>query len=67
LSVTLYEERKKLMKKRNLHPQQTAPVARETNTKNSFQEIEKGIVPSKTGITNFWHNAVDPFAGDDAE
>ncbi|MEC4819950.1 MAG: anacyclamide/piricyclamide family prenylated cyclic peptide [Scytonema sp. PMC 1069.18] len=55
------------MSKRNLFPQQTAPVARETNTKNSFGENEKGIVPSKTGLTDIWHLSVDPFAGDDAK
>ncbi|BAY21340.1 hypothetical protein NIES2100_10910 [Calothrix sp. NIES-2100] len=47
------------MKKRNLRPQQAAPVARETNTNSSLGE--KGINPQQS--TTIWH----PFAGDDTE
>ncbi|QSJ16620.1 anacyclamide/piricyclamide family prenylated cyclic peptide [Nostoc sp. UHCC 0702] len=46
------------MKKRNLRPQQAAPVARETNTNSS---LERGI-GAQLQIPNY-----APFAGDDAE
>ncbi|BAY21337.1 hypothetical protein NIES2100_10880 [Calothrix sp. NIES-2100] len=47
------------MKKRNLRPQQAAPVARETNTNSSLGE--KGVQALD------WGNKLNPFAGDDAE
>ncbi|MFK0733140.1 MAG: anacyclamide/piricyclamide family prenylated cyclic peptide [Gloeotrichia echinulata GP01] len=46
------------MKKRNLRPQQVAPVARETNTTSDQQGQ---VTPGR-----FWA-AGHPFAGDDAE
>ncbi|QSJ16623.1 anacyclamide/piricyclamide family prenylated cyclic peptide [Nostoc sp. UHCC 0702] len=49
------------MKKRNLRPQQAAPVARETNTNSSLVEKE-GIGAQIPG-----YFTGDPFAGDDAE
>jgi prenylated cyclic peptide (anacyclamide/piricyclamide family) len=46
------------MTKKNLKPQQAAPVQREINTTSS--EGGTGLTPSKYG----WSS---PFAGDDAE
>ncbi|BAY21336.1 hypothetical protein NIES2100_10870 [Calothrix sp. NIES-2100] len=48
------------MKKRNLRPQQAAPVARETNSTNSSLGEKEGIAAHILGIYT-------PFAGDDAE
>jgi prenylated cyclic peptide (anacyclamide/piricyclamide family) len=50
----------KTMTKKNLKPQQAAPVQREINTISS----ENG-----TGLTPLWFSGSiwDPFAGDDAE
>jgi prenylated cyclic peptide (anacyclamide/piricyclamide family) len=46
------------MTKKNLKPQQAAPVQREINTTSS----ECG-----TGLTPLYHYTFIPFAGDDAE
>ncbi|QSJ16621.1 anacyclamide/piricyclamide family prenylated cyclic peptide [Nostoc sp. UHCC 0702] len=46
------------MKKRNLRPQQAAPVARETNTNSSLGE---------KGLQGLYIGYGAPFAGDDAE
>ena len=51
------------MTKKNLNPQQAAPVQREINTPSSV---------GGTGLTPLWESKVwwdiiDPFAGDDAE
>ena len=46
------------MTKKNLKPQQAAPVQREINTTSS----EAG-----TGLTPLWDGFIFPFAGDDAE
>ncbi|BBD55897.1 hypothetical protein NIES204_32160 [Planktothrix agardhii NIES-204] len=46
------------MTKKNLKPQQAAPVQREINTTSS----EGG-----TGLTPQWLHGWGPFAGDDAE
>ncbi|QSJ16619.1 anacyclamide/piricyclamide family prenylated cyclic peptide [Nostoc sp. UHCC 0702] len=56
------------MKKRNLRPQQAAPVARETNTNSSLVEKE-GIGAVGVGERSLYSDAVIflPFAGDDAE
>ena len=48
------------MTKKNLKPQQAAPVQREINTTSS--EGGTGLTPLITGIPY-----KDPFAGDDAE
>ena len=50
------------MTKKNLKPQQAAPVQREINTTSS----ESG---TSTGLTPHWSDTDrrDPFAGDDAE
>ncbi|BAY21338.1 hypothetical protein NIES2100_10890 [Calothrix sp. NIES-2100] len=53
------------MKKRNLRPQQAAPVARETNSTNSSLGEKEGIAALYSGIIYPWGR--DPFAGDDAE
>jgi prenylated cyclic peptide (anacyclamide/piricyclamide family) len=47
------------MTKKNLKPQQAAPVQREINTTSS--------VVGGTGLTPLWVNIINPFAGDDAE
>jgi prenylated cyclic peptide (anacyclamide/piricyclamide family) len=48
------------MTKKNLKPQQAAPVQREINTTSSV---------GGTGLTPLWHSRImdSPFAGDDAE
>jgi prenylated cyclic peptide (anacyclamide/piricyclamide family) len=46
------------MTKKNLKPQQAAPVQREINTTSS-----EGC----TGMTPLWLGELAPFAGDDAE
>ena len=48
------------MTKKNLKPQQSAPVQREINTTSS----ESG---TSTGLTPQWNSHRYPFAGDDAE
>jgi prenylated cyclic peptide (anacyclamide/piricyclamide family) len=48
------------MTKKNLKPQQAAPVQREINTTSS--EGGTGLTPQKRGGWGPW-----PFAGDDAE
>jgi prenylated cyclic peptide (anacyclamide/piricyclamide family) len=50
------------MKKKNIRPQQVAPVQRETTTANSSSPALVGAVPS--GYNSDFY---DPFAGDDAE
>ncbi len=50
------------MTKKNLKPQQTAPVQREINTTSS--EAGTGLTPLRWA-NNFFDN--NPFAGDDAE
>ncbi|CAD5951984.1 anacyclamide/piricyclamide family prenylated cyclic peptide [Planktothrix agardhii] len=49
------------MTKKNLKPQQAAPVQREINTTSS--EAGTGLTPLYTAAFGGW----DPFAGDDAE
>jgi prenylated cyclic peptide (anacyclamide/piricyclamide family) len=49
------------MTKKNLKPQQAAPVQREINTTSS--EGGTGLTPKAKD--SYWE--VDPFAGDDAE
>jgi prenylated cyclic peptide (anacyclamide/piricyclamide family) len=49
------------MTKKNLKPQQAAPVQREINTTSS--EGGTGLKP----LLGFWVDPFDPFAGDDAE
>jgi len=51
------------MTKKNLKPQQTAPVQREINTTSS--EAGTGLTPLVT--TSSYELYKDPFAGDDAE
>ncbi|MCB8758911.1 anacyclamide/piricyclamide family prenylated cyclic peptide [Planktothrix agardhii] len=51
------------MTKKNLKPQQAAPVQREINTTSS-------VVVGGTAVTPLWegmYNFPTPFAGDDAE
>jgi prenylated cyclic peptide (anacyclamide/piricyclamide family) len=51
------------MTKKNLKPQQAAPVQREINTTSSAEGGEGG-----TGLTPLaWSISLVPFAGDDAE
>jgi prenylated cyclic peptide (anacyclamide/piricyclamide family) len=47
------------MTKKNLKPQQAAPVQREINTTSS--EVGTGLTPL------VWFGSMRPFAGDDAE
>ncbi len=47
------------MTKKNLKPQQAAPVQREINTTSS--EAGTGLTPLR------WGEMLNPFAGDDAE
>jgi prenylated cyclic peptide (anacyclamide/piricyclamide family) len=49
------------MTKKNLKPQQAAPVQREINTTSSANG--KGIFP----LILYGEGKIDPFAGDDAE
>ncbi len=51
------------MTKKNLKPQQAAPVQREINTTSS--EGGTGLTPAHYGIDN--RGIMIPFAGDDAE
>jgi prenylated cyclic peptide (anacyclamide/piricyclamide family) len=60
--VTLYEERKKLMKKKNLQPKQTAPVERDNTAKNLSSTNSAAWVLASASLLPW-----DPFAGDDAE
>ena len=54
------------MTKKNIKPQQTAPVQREINTTSSANG--KGIFPQVEGWDIDWEfYGLDPFAGDDAE
>jgi len=54
------------MIKKNLKPQQAAPVQREMNTTSSANG--KGISPQVEGWDLDWESyGLDPFAGDDAE
>jgi prenylated cyclic peptide (anacyclamide/piricyclamide family) len=50
------------MTKKNLKPQQAAPVQREINTTSS--EGGTGLTPLFNEKNGYWSN---PFAGDDAE
>ncbi len=52
------------MTKKNLKPQQAAPVQREINTTSSVGGT--GLVPT-AGKNGEGSNYFDPFAGDDAE
>ena len=51
------------MTKRNLKPQQAAPVQREINTTSSVVVGGTAVTPQAMGLWS-WQN---PFAGDDAE
>ncbi|MCF3606065.1 anacyclamide/piricyclamide family prenylated cyclic peptide [Planktothrix agardhii 1033] len=58
------------MTKKNLKPQQAAPVQREINTTSSTSSVDgTGLTPHITGEELHWGMgmAVHPFAGDDAE
>jgi prenylated cyclic peptide (anacyclamide/piricyclamide family) len=52
------------MTKKNLKPQQTAPVQREINTASS--EAGTGLTPLAESWQDLWQG-IDPFAGDDAD
>ena len=49
------------MTKKNLKPQQAAPVQREINTTSSESGTSTGLTPHTQ------YRGLDPFAGDDAE
>ena len=51
------------MTKKNLKPQQAAPVQREINTTSSESGTSTGL--DKCSKNSYWE--IDPFAGDDAE
>ena len=53
------------MTKKNLKPQQAAPVQREINTTSSESGTSTGLTPHKLAGTHWY--MIDPFAGDDAE
>jgi prenylated cyclic peptide (anacyclamide/piricyclamide family) len=53
------------MTKKNLKPQQAAPVQREINTTSSVGGT--GLTPLVQGRRGFWDGLELPFAGDDAE
>ena len=53
------------MTKKNLKPQQAAPVQREINTTSSVGGT--GLTPLATRLINYEQQRIDPFAGDDAE
>ncbi|MCF3610814.1 anacyclamide/piricyclamide family prenylated cyclic peptide [Planktothrix agardhii] len=53
------------MTKKNLKPQQAAPVQREINTTSSESGTSTGLTPHYQ-IRGVW-SLTDPFAGDDAE
>ncbi|MCB8787415.1 anacyclamide/piricyclamide family prenylated cyclic peptide [Planktothrix agardhii] len=53
------------MTKKNLKPQQAAPVQREINTTSSESGTSTGLTPHQIGFG--FHNGYNPFAGDDAE
>jgi prenylated cyclic peptide (anacyclamide/piricyclamide family) len=55
---------KQNMTKKNLKPQQAAPVQREINTTSSVGGT--GLTPLVQG-RSFWDGLELPFAGDDAE
>jgi prenylated cyclic peptide (anacyclamide/piricyclamide family) len=59
------------MTKKNLKPQQTAPVQREINTTSSESGTSTGLTPHWTRrLTNnnkYEDGTINPFAGDDAE
>ena len=50
------------MTKKNLKPQQAAPVQREINTTSSESGTSTGLTPHWS-----WSGIGNPFAGDDAE
>ncbi|WP_413465676.1 anacyclamide/piricyclamide family prenylated cyclic peptide [Planktothrix agardhii] len=52
------------MTKKNLKPQQAAPVQREINTASSVGGT--GLTPNYR-MTPDWESTGEPFAGDDAE
>ena len=54
------------MTKKNLKPQQAAPVQREINTTSSESGTSTGLTPHYTERT-FTDGRKIPFAGDDAE
>jgi prenylated cyclic peptide (anacyclamide/piricyclamide family) len=53
------------MTKKNLKPQQAAPVQREINTTSSESGTSTGLTPHLKKSS--FHYSFDPFAGDDAE
>ena len=58
------------MTKKNLKPQQAAPVQREINTTSSTSSVDgTGLTPHITGDWDDWGKGIweNPFAGDDAE
>ncbi|CAD5956533.1 anacyclamide/piricyclamide family prenylated cyclic peptide [Planktothrix agardhii] len=54
------------MTKKNLKPQQAAPVQREINTTSSESGTSTGLTPHRDGGL-YGNGAINPFAGDDAE
>jgi prenylated cyclic peptide (anacyclamide/piricyclamide family) len=56
---------KKTMTKKNLRPQQVAPVQRQTAAHSSLGE--KGCQIWGSGLGWFFMDKFDPFAGDDGE
>ncbi len=57
------------MTKKNLKPQQTAPVQREINTTSLTGGIYGALTPLSTGLPIVYGTSgpLNPFAGDDAE
>ncbi|CAD5951796.1 anacyclamide/piricyclamide family prenylated cyclic peptide [Planktothrix agardhii] len=56
------------MTKKNLKPQQAAPVQREINTTSSESGTSTGLTPHWTrSPSRLFYNGINPFAGDDAE
>ena len=59
------------MTKKNLKPQQAAPVQREINTASSTSSVDGTGLTPKLFDTAYnqgkWRSQDDPFAGDDAE
>ena len=56
------------MTKKNLKPQQAAPVQREINTTSSTSSVDgTGLTPHITGDWIGRGLSINPFAGDDAE
>jgi len=53
------------MTKKNLKPQQAAPVQREINTTSSVGGT--GLTPLGNQLIDYQQQRINPFAGDDAE